>query len=120
MKDVRVDERGEFRCWNCGGTDCFTEKRTFRSKALLGVGALLTHKKLKCQVCDEYNDTGSAKPYTEPADRKWRKRRAEEAVRGAPSAAEVAEALERLVALRDAGVLSEDELAEQKAKLLGA
>jgi len=72
MKDIRVDSEGEFRCWNCGNKGLI-EKRTFRSKALIGVGALLTKKKLKCQTCGEYNDTGSAKPYTGPAARKWRK-----------------------------------------------
>jgi len=73
MKDVRVDSDGEFRCWNCGNKGLLA-KRTFRSKVLIGVGALLTKKKLKCQTCGEYNDTGNAKPYDGPADRKWRKR----------------------------------------------
>jgi hypothetical protein len=72
MKDIRVDSDGEFRCWNCGNKGLI-EKRTFRSKALIGVGALLTKKKLKCQTCGEYNDTGNAKPYTGPEARKWRK-----------------------------------------------
>lgn len=72
MKDIRVDSDGEFRCWNCGNRELL-EKRTFRSKALLGVSALLTKKKLKCQTCGEYNDTGNAKPYDGPASRKWRK-----------------------------------------------
>lgn len=48
-------------------------KRTFRSKVLVGVGALLTKKKLKCQTCGEFNDTGTAKPFTGPEARKWRK-----------------------------------------------
>lgn len=52
---------------------CLLAKRTFRSKMLVGVGALLTKKKLKCQTCGEYNDTGSAKPFTGPEARKWRK-----------------------------------------------
>ena len=72
MKDIRVDSDGEFRCWNCGNKGLL-EKRTFRSKALIGVGALLTKKKLKCQTCGEFNDTGNAKPYDGPASRKWRK-----------------------------------------------
>jgi hypothetical protein len=63
MEDVRIDDEGNFRCWKCGGKN-FDDERTFRSKAALGVGALLTHKKLKCQSCGEYNDTGSAKPFT--------------------------------------------------------
>lgn len=72
MKDIRVDSEGELRCWNCGNKGLL-EKRTFRSKMLVGVGALLTKKKLKCQTCGEYNDTGNAKPYEGPASRKWRK-----------------------------------------------
>lgn len=72
MKDVRIDENSELRCWNCGGKG-FTEKRTTRAKVLVGVGALLTKKKLKCQTCGEYNDTGNAKPFTGPEDRKYRK-----------------------------------------------
>lgn len=73
MKDIRVDAEGEFRCWNCGNKGLL-EKRTFRSKVLLGVGSLLAKKKLKCQTCDEYNDTGNARPFDGPASRKWRKR----------------------------------------------
>lgn len=72
MKDIRVDADGEFRCWNCGHKGLIA-KRTLRSKMLVGVGALLTKKKLKCQTCGEYNDTGNAKPYEGPASRKWRK-----------------------------------------------
>jgi len=72
VKDIRVDSEGEFRCWNCGNKGLLA-KRTFRAKLLVGVGALLTHKKLKCETCGEYNDTGSAKPYNGPASRKWRK-----------------------------------------------
>lgn len=72
MRNVRVDSEGEFRCWNCGNKGLLA-KRTFRSKMLVGVGALLTKKKLKCQTCGEYNDTGDAEPFTGPAARKWRK-----------------------------------------------
>ncbi len=73
------------RCWNCGNKNCFTEKRTFRAKAIgvtagvatLGVAGavapLATKKKLKCQLCSEYNDTGSVEPFTGPASKKWRK-----------------------------------------------
>ncbi|MGI8938027.1 MAG: DUF2510 domain-containing protein [Iamia sp.] len=73
MKDIRVDAEGEFRCWNCGNKGLL-EKRTFRSKMLVGVGSMLTKKKLKCETCGEYNDTGNAKPYDGPASKKWRKR----------------------------------------------
>lgn len=72
MKDVRIDGDSHLRCWNCGGKG-FTEKRTTRSKVLVGVGALVTKKKLKCQTCGEYNDVGNAKPFDGPADRKYRK-----------------------------------------------
>lgn len=43
-----------------------------RSKVLFGVGALLANKKLRCQVCGEYNETGDAKPFDKPASRKYR------------------------------------------------
>ncbi|MGI8756323.1 MAG: DUF2510 domain-containing protein [Acidimicrobiales bacterium] len=85
MKDIRVDAEGEFRCWNCGNKGLL-EKRTFRSKMLVGVGSMLTKKKLKCQTCGEYNDTGNAKPYDGPASRKWRKRW--QAIEDAKSSAE--------------------------------
>ncbi|MGZ7006387.1 MAG: hypothetical protein ACXVLX_12365, partial [Ilumatobacteraceae bacterium] len=68
MKNVRVDSEGEFRCWNCGMKGLLA-KRTFRAKMLVGVGALLTKKKLKCQTCGEYNDTGNAEPFTGPEAR---------------------------------------------------
>lgn len=86
VKNVRIDESGELRCWNCGGKG-FTEKRTARSKwltAVLGILtlgvwliilALATKKKLKCQSCGEYNDPGNAKVYDGPGGRKYRKRK---------------------------------------------
>jgi hypothetical protein len=76
VKDVRIDEEGELRCWNCGGKGLLA-KRTGRAHIVgfvtVGVGALATKKKLKCQTCGEYNDTGSAKPFTGPEGRKYRK-----------------------------------------------
>lgn len=72
MKDMRVDMAAEFRCCNCDNKGLI-EKRPFRSKGLIGVGALLTKKKLKCQTCGEYPDTGNAKPYTGPEATKWQK-----------------------------------------------
>jgi hypothetical protein len=66
VKDVRIDTAAQLRCWNCGCTG-FKSKRTMRSKALVGVGALITKKKLKCEACGEYNDTGRAKPYKGPS-----------------------------------------------------
>lgn len=71
-----MDEDGELRCWNCGSKG-MRQKRTGRAHiigwATVGVGALATKKKLKCMVCGEYNDTGSAKPYTGPEGKKYRK-----------------------------------------------
>ncbi len=64
MKDIQVDSQGNLHCWKCGGNS-FLSKRTLRSKVVFGVGALLTHKKLKCQLCGEYNQTGNAKPFKE-------------------------------------------------------
>jgi hypothetical protein len=135
VKDVRLDQDGELRCWNCGAKG-FTEKRTFRSKALVGVGALITKKKLKCQVCGEYNDTGNAKVYDGPASRKYRKAYdAEKATRAAqtaieppplpapaPVAAPTADdrlaRLERLASLHSSGALSDEEFQKMKADLL--
>lgn len=73
MRNVRVDTKGELRCWNCGSTS-FREKRTLRSKALIGVGAMLTKKKMKCQVCGQYNDVGDAQPYKGPAQKRLGKK----------------------------------------------
>lgn len=72
MKDARIDEDGEARCWKCGAK-AFTEKRTARSKVLMGPAALVTKKKLKCQRCGEYNDVGNAKPFTAPQGGRYRR-----------------------------------------------
>jgi hypothetical protein len=86
VKDIRVDEDGNLRCWKCGGKN-FTQKRTFRAKATAvsagaltlgigaGVAALGTKKKLQCQACHEYNDVGSAKPWDGPANQKLAEKR---------------------------------------------
>lgn len=66
MKDVRVDDEGNMRCWKCGGK-ALNSERTTRSKLTLGVATLgVTKSKLRCQLCGEYNDTGSAKAWTSP------------------------------------------------------
>ena len=67
MMNIRIDDQGEQRCYWCGGKH-FTQKRTFRAKATLGVGALVTAKKLQCQTCGRYNKTGRAVPFTTPAN----------------------------------------------------
>lgn len=118
MKDVRMDADGELRCWNCGSKG-FKSKRTLRSKVLVGVGALITKKKLKCETCGEYNDTGNAKPYNGPESRKYRKRyEAEEANRAAPSQSSIDE-LAKLVDMHEAGTLSDAEFEAAKKKALG-
>ncbi len=111
------------RCWNCGSKG-LTEKRTFRSKAMFGVGALVTKKKLKCQRCGEYNDTGGGKPYEGPESRKYRKEwEAEQAARqttGQPvMTVSVADELAKLVGLYEGGLLTDEEFAAQKARVLG-
>lgn len=70
MKDVRFDQEGNARCWNCGAKG-MTAQRTMRSKVMFGVGAVLAKKKLKCQRCGEYNDVGNDKPYEGPASKKY-------------------------------------------------
>lgn len=70
MQDIRIDSEGRQRCWNCGSPAGFAHKRTTRSKVAVGVGALATKKKLKCQACGEYNDVGAAKPYKGPSSRR--------------------------------------------------
>jgi hypothetical protein len=86
MRDVKIDSDGALRCWNCGGKN-FDSKRTGRSKLLVGVGTLATKRKLKCQVCGEYNQTGNAKPYSAPASRKYRKAEAKRTPATPPPAA---------------------------------
>ena len=123
MKDVRIDANGDTRCWNCGSKG-LTPKRTFRSKALVGVGALMTKKKLKCQRCGEYNDTGNGKPYSGPAARKYRKEYQAE-LKGAPAPSyapqvqSIAEQLGDLAELHKQALLTADEFTAAKAELLG-
>ena len=74
MENIRVDSDGNQRCWNCGGKNSFVLKRTLRSKLLFGVGALLTNKKLKCNFCGEYNQTGSAEPFAGPRNQRLAKK----------------------------------------------
>lgn len=123
VKDIRIDINGTPRCWNCGSSG-FTEKRTFRSKAMLGVGALLTKKKLKCQRCGEYNDAGNGRPYQGPAARKYRKEYEKEmkarGLRVEPEAPDLTlvQEIAQLADLRNRGALTEAEFQAQKAKLL--
>jgi hypothetical protein len=125
MKDVRVDSDGELRCWNCGGKN-FLAKRTGRAHVVAyvtaGVGALATKKKLKCQLCGEYNQVGDAKPFNGPVNTKYRAQWEKEqrvaqpltVFRTTPPPASPAQATEQSVAdeitklakLRDDGVLT--------------
>lgn len=98
MKDIRVDDQGRQRCWNCGGLH-FTQKRTARAKVAGGTAAVLTFgvagaaaplvtkKKLKCQSCGEYNDVGSAKPYTGAANKRAAKKAGTDAIDPQPATA---------------------------------
>lgn len=97
MKDIRIDDQGRQRCWNCGGTN-FTHKRTVRSKVVGGTAVVMTgglaaaaaplatKKKLKCQACGEYNDVGSAKPYEGPASARAARKAGTAAIDAAPVA----------------------------------
>ena len=71
MKNIRTDQDGQPRCWNCGGR-AFAPQRTMRSKLTLGVASVLTKQKMRCVRCGEYNDVGSAEPYTGPKSRKYK------------------------------------------------
>lgn len=106
MKDVRMDAEGELRCWNCGSKG-FKSKRTFRSKLAVGVGALITKKKLKCETCGEYNDTGNAKPYEGPDARKYRKMYEAEANKARPTQSSIDE-LTKLSHMLEEGKLTEE------------
>lgn len=121
MKDVRIDQAGELRCWNCGSKQ-FTEQRTLRSKVAFGVGALLTKKKLKCVICGEYNDTGNAKSYDGPESRKYRKAYEAELAAAktapAPAAATVADQIRELGELLEKGLITQEQFEEQRDKLL--
>lgn len=98
MKDIRIDDQGRQRCWNCGAMN-FTHKRTVRSKVVGGTAVVMTgglaaaaaplatKKKLKCQACGEYNDVGSAKPYTGPASKRAAKKAGTAAIDAAGPAA---------------------------------
>lgn len=125
MKDIQVDASGELHCWNCG-SKAFTEKRTFRAKAIggaagfltLGVAAaavpLVTKKKLRCQVCGEYNDVGSAQPFdnrvTTPIPP------AQTPLVSQPKL----EQLTQLGQLRDCGVVSPDEFEKMKLEIFSS
>lgn len=143
MQDVRIDDQGRQRCFNCGGFN-FTQQRTTRSKVAFGIGALLANQKLRCVRCGEYNDTGSGKPYSGPAGRKYRTEWLSEQSASfvtspphevapteppTPSATAftpsekaplvgIADELSKLANLRDSGVLTEEEFVLEKTKLL--
>lgn len=134
MKSVRIDTTGQTRCWNCGCTG-FKEKRTFRSKMLVGVGALITKKKLKCNACGEYNQTGNAKPYKGPKSKRLGKKYgtlvnmvageddfSDEIPDDEPDdegTVDTLGQLKQLGELRDSGVLTDAEFETHKAQILG-
>jgi len=66
VEDIRVDDEGNLRCASCGGKN-FHGRRTARAHIIgwvtVGVGALATQKRLRCQQCGAYNKQGNAKPW---------------------------------------------------------
>ena len=92
MKNIRIDQDGNLRCWKCGASgDALLYKRTARSKVLFGVGALATKKKIKCQVCGEYNDTGNAEPWAGTPAEQLQARKAERDAKAQESARRAAQ-----------------------------
>ena len=69
MHNIRVDTEGNLRCAKCGGKN-FHGRRTARAHVIgfvsVGIGALATNKKLRCQTCGAYNKQGNAQPWVEP------------------------------------------------------
>jgi len=96
---------------------------------LVGVGAMLTKKKLKCQVCGEYNDSGNADPYTGPASKKYKKMYENELAAAAASPAAsssgpaqltAVEQLSKLVDLLSQGVITQEQFDQQRDQILSA
>lgn len=79
MRNIQIDAEGKLRCSKCGAADSFISKRTFSDKAAgAGLGVVLagplglalglaSSKKLKCQACGVYNQTGNAQPFGTPS-----------------------------------------------------
>ena len=76
MEDIRVDDDGNLRCASCGGKN-FHGRRTARAHVIgyvtVGIGALATQKKLRCQECGAYNKQGNAQPWREKGEPGWAK-----------------------------------------------
>ena len=87
-----------------------------RAKLLVGVGALLTEKKLKCQTCGEYNDTGNAQPFKvrkHARGQAWEKEQSRKSAAQRASVERLAELaaaalLEQVVEMQAAGVTADD------------
>lgn len=136
MKNVQIDENQIHRCWNCGGKN-FKEQRTAANKLLWGArggptkGGPGSDRKLRCETCGQYSDIGRiTQRYQGPADPRFMnaykkeladKHAAQQApvpvVSLAPTIS-VADELKKLAELRDAGILTDDEFAVQKAAIL--
>lgn len=76
-KSVRIDADGELRCWNCGSKNLETRRKTGGKLigATVGVvalgpigvaGALAAKKRIRCQGCGKYNETGNPQPWAAP------------------------------------------------------
>lgn len=118
VRDIQIDSQGCNRCWSCGGKN-FTQGRTTMAKVTVGVGALLTKKKLRCTGCGAWNDVGNAKPFNRPdaATPTFVPPRTE-SVPHQPQAMRLSDEVERLAALHDRGVLTDSEFVAAKANLI--
>ena len=125
VKDIQIDEDGNLRCASCGGKN-FHGRRTTRAHAVgfvtLGAGALLSKKKLRCQQCSTYNQTGNAQPYERPDEGpvskyNWPGPVSKKNGEQTDPSDKVAR-LKDLTELRDAGAINEAEFAALKAEIL--
>ena len=120
-RDVRVDDNGDFRCWNCGFTEFFNPPNMDdmtdweKIKAPSSVYAAQA-KRDKCKRCGNRNEMSHPRAWEGPASNRYASSRPE------PPPAEpeitVADELGKLADLRDRGILSDEEFQEQKSKLL--
>lgn len=142
MKNIRIDTTGAPRCWKCGSSS-FKQKRTFRSKTIgvvvgvptLGLAggatALLTKKKLKCNACGEYSQTGRGRPYKGPKSRRLGKKYgtlvsmhegtddfSDEVTESDDPPVSTADEIAKLAEMHASGALTDDEFTAAKANLL--
>jgi len=125
MKSTYVDENGDVRCPVCGARNSFTVKRTGKAKwaagLTVGVGALVTPKRLKCNGCGaNLKRAGADAPRTPPRSTGFESEAPQTKPNepGIPPTTPVAE-LVQLAELHAQGALTDDEFAAAKARMLG-